>query len=101
VRRTRPVGNSPREALDAWQLQSGILSGDIELPEEEARPKAGRSKTIRAAVDAYLSEVKATKGEATWRAYSADLGWFEKSPRNTTWINSMRLPSLLPPATRI
>jgi hypothetical protein len=51
VRRTRPVGNSPREALDAWQLQSGILTGDIELPEEEeARPKAGRSKTIRAAV---------------------------------------------------
>jgi integrase/recombinase XerD len=79
VRRTRPVGSSPREALDAWQLQSGILKGEIEPPEEEEEtPKAGRSTTIRAAVDAYLSEVKATKGEATWRAYSADLAWFEK-----------------------
>ena len=34
VRRTRPVGTSPREALDAWQLHSGILSGEIEEPEE-------------------------------------------------------------------
>ena len=25
VRRTRPVGTSPREALDAWQLQSGKM----------------------------------------------------------------------------
>lgn len=41
VRRTRPVGTSPRQALDAWQLQSGILAGDIEEPEEEAvAPKA-------------------------------------------------------------
>lgn len=78
VRRTRPVGTSPREALDAWQLQSGILAGDIEEPEEEAAPEASASKTIRAAVDAYLTEVKATKGDATWRAYSADLAWFEK-----------------------
>jgi len=78
VRRTRPVGTSPREALDAWQLQSGILAGDIEAPEEEAAPKASSSKTIRAAVDAYLTEVKATKGDATWRAYSADLAWFLK-----------------------
>lgn len=78
VRRTRPVGSSPREALDAWQLQSGILAGDIEAPEEEAAPKASSAKTIRAAVDAYLTEVKATKGDATWRAYSADLAWFLK-----------------------
>ena len=34
-RRTRPVGTSPREALDAWQLQSGIFAGEIEAPEEE------------------------------------------------------------------
>ena len=54
VRRTRPVGTSPREALDAWQLHSGILVGEIEGPEEEAAPKAGRSMTIRAAVDATL-----------------------------------------------
>lgn len=51
---------------------------DIEAPEEEAASKASSSKTIRAAVDAYLTEVKATKGDATWRAYSADLAWFLK-----------------------
>ncbi|MGA8086056.1 MAG: hypothetical protein WCA10_02045 [Terracidiphilus sp.] len=28
-RRTRSVGTSPREALDAWQLQSGIFAGEI------------------------------------------------------------------------
>jgi len=65
------------EALDAWQLHSGILAGDIEPPEEEALA-ASTSTTIRAAVESYLAEVKATKGDATWRAYSADLAWFQK-----------------------
>ena len=75
--RTRSVGTSPREALDAWHLQSGIFAGEIEAPEEE--PKAAfASTTIRAAVESYLAEVKATKGDATWRAYSADLAWFQK-----------------------
>lgn len=76
VRRTRPVGTSPREALDAWQLQSGILTGEIEAPEEETSA-ATSSTTIRAAVEGYLAEVKATKGQATWRAYAADLAWFQ------------------------
>lgn len=76
-RRTRSVGTSPREALDAWQLQSGIFSGEIEAPEEEPKA-ASTSTTIRAAVESYLAEVKATKGDATWRAYSADLAWFQK-----------------------
>jgi integrase len=77
VRRTRPVGTSPREALDAWQLQSGILSGDIEAPEEEPGVVSA-SRTIHAAVETYLAEVKATKGDATYRAYSGDLAWFQK-----------------------
>jgi hypothetical protein len=38
VRRTRPVGTSPREALDAWQLQSGVLAGEIDAPEESHPP---------------------------------------------------------------
>lgn len=29
-------------------------------------------------MESYLAEVKATKGDATWRAYSADLTWFQK-----------------------
>ncbi|HEX4039485.1 MAG TPA: tyrosine-type recombinase/integrase, partial [Acidobacteriaceae bacterium] len=60
-----------------WQLQSGILAGEIEAPEEEPSTTS-TSTTIRAAVESYLAEVKATKGEATWRAYSADLAWFQK-----------------------
>jgi hypothetical protein len=61
VRRTRPVGTTPCEALDAWQIQSGIFAGEIEAPEEE--PKASSySTTIRAAVESYLVDVKATKG---------------------------------------
>lgn len=75
VRRTRPVGTSPREALDAWQLHSGILSGEIEEPEE--MPASSSSVTIRSAIDVYLAEVRATKGEATGRAYTGDLAWFE------------------------
>ena len=74
-RRTRPVGTSPRETLDAWQLQSGIFSCEVEAPEE--LPAAPTSVTIRAAIDVYLAEVRATKGEATWQAYSGDLAWFE------------------------
>lgn len=75
-RRTRPVGNSPREALDAWRLHAGILAGEIDPPEEEPVAARSNSTTIRAAVDAYLGEVQATKGEATWRAYANDLSWF-------------------------
>ena len=29
-RKTKIAGSSPREALDAWQLQTGILSGKTE-----------------------------------------------------------------------
>jgi hypothetical protein len=29
-RKTRPVGTAPREALNAWQTQMGILSGSVE-----------------------------------------------------------------------
>jgi hypothetical protein len=75
-RLTRPVGTSPREALDAWQLHSGILSGEAEAPEEEPSV-ASASRAIRAAVETNLAEVKATKGAATFRAYSGDLAWFQ------------------------
>jgi hypothetical protein len=39
-RRTRPVGTTPREALDAWLLQSSIRTGLIETDEEHrCQPK--------------------------------------------------------------
>jgi hypothetical protein len=34
-RKQRPCGTTPREALDAWYLQSGILSGAVEQPAAE------------------------------------------------------------------
>jgi hypothetical protein len=63
-RRTRPVGTSPREALDAWRLHFGILAGEIEAPEEVEAPKEGSSTTIRAAVGAYLDESSGYEGRS-------------------------------------
>ena len=34
-RKTRPVGTAPREALNAWQLQTSILFGTAETPLED------------------------------------------------------------------
>lgn len=45
-RRTRPVGSSPREALAAWQLLSGVRAGGIE-PEEEPVDKGRGSQSTR------------------------------------------------------
>ncbi len=75
-RRTRPVGDSPREALDAWQLQSGIRAGEIE-PEEEPVESA-KGLTIDQAIERYLLDIKATKGERTFRAYRRQLAWFRE-----------------------
>lgn len=73
----KPCGVTPREALDAWRLQSGILSGAMEQPPVEA-PEDGKgtSKTIDHAISEFLTSVKATKGLATWRKYRKNLTWF-------------------------
>jgi integrase/recombinase XerD len=75
-RLTRPVGTTPREALDAWQLQSGVLAGEIEAPEEPAGKDKGL--TIDTAIKQYLVEVKATKGERTFKEYRRQLVWFRQ-----------------------
>ena len=75
-RKQRPCGTTPREALDAWHLQSGILSGQVEQPAgEEPEPTKGDT-SIDAAIRDYLRDVQATKGAATHRAYEHDLKWF-------------------------
>ena len=74
-RKTKIAGTSPREALDAWQLQTGILAGNIEAPEE---PSEDMIVTVDAAIEKYLREGKATKGNATLSAYARDLRWFRK-----------------------
>jgi hypothetical protein len=75
-RLTRPAGTSPREALDAWRLQSGIFSDEIKLSEEPV--KGDKGLTIDNAIEKYLVEVRATKGERTHRAYRQELLWFRK-----------------------
>jgi integrase/recombinase XerD len=74
-RMQRPCGSSPREALDAWQQQMGILSGAIEAPVIEPRDS---STTIDAAVKNFLAGVKATKSAATHEKYERNLGWFRE-----------------------
>jgi hypothetical protein len=77
-RKTKIAGTSPREALDAWQLQSSILAGKAEAPNEPTEDAADDVLTIGAAIEKYLREVKATKGKATLSAYARDLRWFRK-----------------------
>lgn len=74
----KAVGSSPREALNAWHLQMGTLAGDVEA---EPELDSAESKTIDTAIAEYLRDVKATKSDATFKAYKHDLAWFRKHCR--------------------
>ena len=63
----KPVGSSPREALNAWRVQCGQLS-EHPVPNPDSGPTADGK--ITTAIELFLREVKATKSEATYRAYS-------------------------------
>ncbi|MGA7521834.1 MAG: hypothetical protein WBW84_05100 [Acidobacteriaceae bacterium] len=69
----RPVGNSPRQAKDAWIR----LSNPDTAPEEEPEPdeQDPESLTVQEAFDRFLREVKASKELETWCAYRGDLNW--------------------------
>jgi hypothetical protein len=71
----RPVGTSPREAKDAWNLQCnpGDESDRI-TDDDDARPE---STTLAVAFRRFLEEVKGSKEEATHLAYKRDLKWVE------------------------
>lgn len=75
-RKQRIAGTSPREALDQWRLKTGELSGTVETSEDQAEDTGDTVVTINAAIEKYLREVKATKGEATLSAYARDPRWF-------------------------
>jgi integrase len=77
-RKTKIAGTSPREALDAWQLKTGELSGNVEAQEDPIEETDDTVVTVDAAIEKYLKEVKATKGKATLSAYARDLRWFRK-----------------------
>jgi integrase len=70
----KPCGQTPREALDAWYLQCGIRTGEIE-PEEETA-SAPKGLTITNAIERFLVDVRATKGERTFKEYRRQLEWF-------------------------
>jgi len=72
----RPCGSTPREALDAWHLQSGIRTGEIE-PEEEPAARPDKTPTIEDAIQTYLIDIRATKGERTFKEYRRQLNWFQ------------------------
>jgi integrase len=74
IRRQESVGTVPREALEAWRTKLAILSGQIE-PDPEAQ-EAEIGLTIDQAIEKYLVEVEATKGERTYRQYRRELEWF-------------------------
>lgn len=70
----KPVGNSPREAKDAWN-QHGNRDDDsasLLADEENAGPEL---TTIARAFEIFLEEVKASKEPATHRAYRRDMAW--------------------------
>jgi integrase len=73
----RPVGTTPREALDEWNKQKAINEGTIEPPEEDLTDLPLKHVTIESATLTYLTEVKATKSPGTHDAYTADLDWFK------------------------
>jgi integrase len=79
-RKQRPCGTTPREALEAWHQQSGILSGNVEIPEIEP---GDESITIDEAIKNFLAGIKATKSAATLDKYTINLKWFRDRTKKT------------------
>lgn len=81
----RPCGVSAREALDAWNKQSGLVERAIESDQSESEfdlPTVA-DVSIKAACDRFLAETRATKAQSTYDAYQRDLAWFKTHlPRN-------------------
>lgn len=89
----RPCGAAPREALDAWQLQVGILNGKAEKSETDLDAPEIR-KTIHSAIEQFLNEVKATKAESTYDAYADDAVWF-KAKLGKHYVDQVGRPDIL------
>jgi hypothetical protein len=70
----KPVGNSPRDAKDAWNRHCNPdRDSDSILAEHE---NTGPDLTpIATAFEYFLEETRATKEPATHRAYRRDLDW--------------------------
>jgi integrase/recombinase XerD len=74
-RKRSPVGDSPRAALDAWHQATGEANGSIEPEPDLPTDGSAEGVSVDVAIAQYLKTVKATKGGATYSAYSTDLRW--------------------------
>jgi site-specific recombinase XerD len=77
----KPVGSSPREALDAWRDKVARLVEGDDIPEESSlAPSVSKgSGSIETAFATFLTQVEATKSPGTLDAYRADLDWCAQS----------------------
>jgi integrase/recombinase XerD len=73
----KSVGSSPREALNAWRVQCGILAEPASWIDESENGAADGHIRIATALATFLQEVKATKSPATHRDYESALYWFK------------------------
>jgi hypothetical protein len=71
----KPVGRSPREAKDAWYALFGSVPE--KAPDSDEEKVAPELTPITAAFQRFLEEARATKEDATYRAYRRDLQWVE------------------------
>jgi len=75
----RPCGITPREALDAWETQSGTFEGTTGVePLADSLPV---TISIQSACEQFLTSIRATKARGTWEAYEGDLTWFRNHVR--------------------
>ena len=69
--------------IDLPHFCTGTFSAETSRPTVQSSDRRGRAEggpldDHSCRRRCHLAEVKATKGEATWRAYAGDLAWFEK-----------------------
>jgi integrase/recombinase XerD len=85
----KPCGVSSREALDAWETQSGIFDGTVE-PEPQADPLPVSHVSIQSACEEFLTGIRATKARSTYEAYAGDLAWFRTYVRRSSVVEVRR-----------
>ncbi len=72
----RPVGNSPRQAKDAWYREQNLETpSEPDLDEALQEPE---TTPVATAFARFLEEVKAKNEPGTYRAYRSDLKWVER-----------------------
>jgi len=80
----KPVGQSPREAKDAWYAKMSLQCSK-HTPERVEEDQPPELATVASAFYRFIEEARATKEDSTYRAYRRDLEWVEANlERNLT-----------------